>query len=80
MPMSMPVPIPTLMPVAYAITLNLFSQLIYPGTKWCGPGGDALNYTDVGYYKATDLCCRNHDHCNITINSKEEKYYYKNTK
>ncbi|XP_050442837.1 phospholipase A2 phaiodactylipin-like isoform X2 [Adelges cooleyi] len=36
---------------------------IYPGTKWCGPGNIAKNYTDLGVYKEEDMCCRDHDHC-----------------
>ncbi|KAL3270742.1 hypothetical protein HHI36_021267 [Cryptolaemus montrouzieri] len=36
---------------------------IYPGTKWCGPGDKATNYTDLGYHTKEDICCREHDHC-----------------
>uniref|UniRef100_A0A182P617 Phospholipase A2 n=1 Tax=Anopheles epiroticus TaxID=199890 RepID=A0A182P617_9DIPT len=36
---------------------------IYPGTKWCGPGTIATNYSDVGRYAAEDQCCREHDLC-----------------
>uniref|UniRef100_A0A182NN98 Phospholipase A2 n=1 Tax=Anopheles dirus TaxID=7168 RepID=A0A182NN98_9DIPT len=36
---------------------------IYPGTKWCGPGNIAFNYSDVGRYAAEDQCCREHDLC-----------------
>ncbi|XP_050075211.1 phospholipase A2 hemilipin isoform X1 [Anopheles maculipalpis] len=36
---------------------------IYPGTKWCGPGNIATNYSDVGRYAAEDQCCREHDLC-----------------
>ncbi|XP_052893883.1 group 3 secretory phospholipase A2-like [Anopheles moucheti] len=36
---------------------------IYPGTKWCGPGNIATNYSDVGRYGAEDQCCREHDLC-----------------
>ncbi|XP_058459006.1 group 3 secretory phospholipase A2 isoform X1 [Malaya genurostris] len=36
---------------------------IYPGTKWCGPGHIAANYSDVGRYADEDRCCREHDMC-----------------
>ncbi|KAB0791241.1 hypothetical protein PPYR_03041 [Photinus pyralis] len=36
---------------------------IYPGTKWCGPGAVADNYTDLGSHSREDMCCREHDHC-----------------
>ncbi|XP_008201526.1 group 3 secretory phospholipase A2 isoform X1 [Tribolium castaneum] len=36
---------------------------IYPGTKWCGPGTNAKNFTDLGYHTKEDMCCRDHDNC-----------------
>ncbi|CAO1334991.1 unnamed protein product [Diamesa serratosioi] len=36
---------------------------IYPGTKWCGPGNTALDYTDIGRFSEEDKCCREHDYC-----------------
>ncbi|XP_011336300.1 uncharacterized protein LOC105278712 isoform X3 [Ooceraea biroi] len=41
--------------------------LIYPGTKWCGPGNVANSYDDLGQHSAEDACCREHDHCPSTI-------------
>ncbi|XP_051172852.1 phospholipase A2 hemilipin isoform X1 [Leptopilina boulardi] len=41
--------------------------LIYPGTKWCGPGDIAASYNDLGQHAAEDACCREHDQCPMTI-------------
>ena len=45
------------------------SQIIFilVGTKWCGMGNTARNYNDLGPHRATDRCCRAHDHCPISI-------------
>lgn len=45
------------------------SGLIYPGTKWCGPGNVTVGYNDLGHHSAEDACCREHDHCPFTIAS-----------
>ncbi|XP_044002541.1 phospholipase A2 isoform X2 [Aphidius gifuensis] len=43
--------------------------LIYPGTKWCGPGTTAQSYDDLGpEHRNEDYCCREHDHCQNVIN------------
>lgn len=36
---------------------------IYPGTKWCGPGNAAQNFSDLGNHRREDMCCREHDSC-----------------
>ncbi|XP_076625667.1 acidic phospholipase A2 PA4 isoform X2 [Colletes latitarsis] len=45
--------------------------LMYPGTKWCGPGTVAESYDDLGRHRLEDACCREHDHCPITISPQE---------
>merc|ERR1712179_838171 len=42
---------------------------IFPGTKWCGPGNNAITDDDVaeGEGHKADICCRKHDHCGRTI-------------
>lgn len=57
--------------------LNLFPEkfhAIYPGTLWCGDGNIAKNETDLGLFKKTDACCRDHDNCFSDIAAGEEKY------
>ncbi|CAH0713673.1 unnamed protein product, partial [Brenthis ino] len=61
--------------------LAQFSQrlnLVFPGTKWCGPGDTADNYDDLGTAKETDMCCRDHDYCE-NIPSGETKYNLTNS-
>lgn len=47
------------------IILQLY--IIFIGTKWCGPGNIAKNYSDLGAYREEDICCREHDHCTRTL-------------
>lgn len=42
-----------------------------PGTKWCGPGNTAANYNDLGKHRDTDMCCREHDHCEDIVESQQ---------
>lgn len=46
---------------------KIFTNLIVPGTKWCGKGDLAEFYDDLGSASGTDKCCRAHDHCPISI-------------
>lgn len=43
------------------------SLTIYPGTKWCGAGNIAKNYSDLGTAINVDICCRDHDHSEDNI-------------
>ncbi|XP_050408942.1 acidic phospholipase A2 PA4 [Patella vulgata] len=51
----------------------------FPGTKWCGAGSTATNYDDLGEHVETDKCCREHDHCQISIPPLTRKYGLYNT-
>uniref|UniRef100_A0A8D8QW17 phospholipase A2 n=1 Tax=Cacopsylla melanoneura TaxID=428564 RepID=A0A8D8QW17_9HEMI len=58
-----------------------FSNLmLVPGTKWCGVGNGATRYSDLGSFSSTDLCCRKHDSCRLTIPGFGRKYNYFNFK
>ncbi|KAG4077400.1 hypothetical protein HA402_009801 [Bradysia odoriphaga] len=46
---------------------------IYPGTKWCGPGNIASEYSELGRYADEDRCCREHDLCPHTLSPGECK-------
>ncbi|XP_032675956.1 phospholipase A2-like [Odontomachus brunneus] len=57
-------------PLNFADAVNTYNSLpnvekafIPPGLKWCGDGDRAKDYEDLGRYKDTDMCCRDHDHC-----------------
>ncbi|XP_063397538.1 group 3 secretory phospholipase A2-like [Mytilus trossulus] len=51
---------------------------IFPGTKWCGLDNVASSYNDLGKYKNTDMCCRDHDHCPYFLDHFAEKYHLRN--
>ncbi len=57
---------------------NKRSMFIYPGTNWCGNGNMATSYYDLGENIETDKCCRNHDHCTVTIEGFTNKFNYFN--
>ena len=48
------------------ITFSHSWNLVFPGTKWCGPGSKAGSYADLGRAEETDKCCRDHDRCSST--------------
>lgn len=58
--------------------LKVRYSIIYPGTKWCGTGDIASNYDDLGEERATDMCCRAHDHCPDIIPAYQTKHGLKN--
>ena len=53
-------------------------QIVYPGTKWCGPGDDSEDYEDLGPLENTDKCCRAHDNCPVHILPFTTQYHYFN--
>ncbi|XP_020294830.1 phospholipase A2-like [Pseudomyrmex gracilis] len=53
--------------------------LIFPGTKWCGDGNVASGPDDLGEFKMTDACCREHDNCKDVLEAAETKHNLTNT-
>uniref|UniRef100_H3BFR1 phospholipase A2 n=1 Tax=Latimeria chalumnae TaxID=7897 RepID=H3BFR1_LATCH len=49
-----------------------------PGTLWCGAGDVAENFTQLGVFDKTDLCCRDHDHCSYRLSAFEYNYGTRN--
>ncbi|XP_063000370.1 phospholipase A2 isozymes PA3A/PA3B/PA5-like [Elgaria multicarinata webbii] len=45
-----------------------------PGTVWCGAGSIASNYSHLGTFQGPDICCRDHDHCDIQISGLKYDY------
>ncbi|XP_003737645.1 uncharacterized protein LOC100900375 [Galendromus occidentalis] len=51
--------------VSTSYYLPRFTNPVFPGTMWCGPGDAATDYGSLGYFPGPDACCRNHDLCPI---------------
>lgn len=49
-------------------------DIVLSGTKWCGAGNNAYNYTDLGLHRETDMCCREHDYCDDLLESGQTKH------
>lgn len=47
-------------------------KAIYPGTLWCGDGNQAKYQNEVGLFRNTDICCKQHDECPAFIKSGSE--------
>lgn len=64
-----------------AITDGIKDRLkaIYPGTLWCGVGDQARNQNEIGLFRYTDICCKQHDECPAFIKSGSEFKGLRNT-
>lgn len=54
-------------------------KAIYPGTLWCGDGNQARNQNEIGLFRNTDICCKQHDECPAFIKSGSEFKGLRNT-
>ncbi|XP_075235007.1 phospholipase A2-like [Lycorma delicatula] len=57
------------------IRQSSITDLILPGTLWCGVGNIARGI-DFGYFYETDKCCKAHDSCNRIISAKSYSSTY----
>ncbi|PNF24304.1 Phospholipase A2 [Cryptotermes secundus] len=62
-----------------ADVLDAKLKAIYPGTQWCGDGNRARSAEDLGLFKLTDDCCREHDNCPDNINAGKSRHGLNNT-
>lgn len=71
---------PALSPLT-SITDSIKDRLkaIYPGTLWCGDGNQARNQNEIGLFRNTDICCKQHDQCPSFIKSGSEFKGLRNT-
>lgn len=46
--------------------------LLFTGTLWCGDGNHAKNANEIGLFRNTDICCKQHDQCPAFIRSGSE--------
>lgn len=56
-----------------------YTGITVPGTKWCGPGNTAANYSDLGTQREADTCCRQHDHCEEILEPRQSLHGLNNT-
>ena len=49
------------------------------GTLWCGAGNAARTEDEVGVFRSTDKCCRQHDNCPDSIAAGATKHGLRNT-
>ncbi|KAL8605077.1 hypothetical protein ACOMHN_018878 [Nucella lapillus] len=49
-------------------------KTVMTGTLWCGTGNNAETYDDLGKFRQTDMCCREHDRCPYFIPKLTRKY------
>lgn len=54
-------------------------KAIYPGTLWCGDGTHAKYQNEIGLFRNTDICCKQHDECPAFIKSGSEFKGLRNT-
>lgn len=52
----------------------IIKGFLIAGTLWCGGGDKARSNEDLGRFKDTDACCREHDFCQDNILAGEEKH------
>jgi hypothetical protein len=52
---------------------------VVAGTQWCGNGNRARSAEDLGLFKFTDDCCREHDNCPDNISAGESRHGLNNT-